>query len=418
MTAAEQPDSTFRRDELNYLFRDLAGFFHIALAVSGGSDSTALMVLANMWAKEVPHAPRVSVLTVDHGLRKGSRQEAETVGQWALELGFEHTILSWGGEKPRSRLQEKAREARYELLADWCRAHGVEALVTAHTIDDQAETMIMRLARGTGIEGLAGMTPVRQFGSVSLHRPFLGLTRERLRAFLKVQGHAWLDDPSNEDLQFERIRVRTLRSTLENAGFTAEALQETAQRARRADEALRVWRDNFIGEHVRRFEAGFCEIPAGDYRSLPEEMQIRVLDQLIQIFGAGGRAALSDLERLAGLMDSPEPRQRRSTLGGCQIALRQRSIVIGREPGRIDPRPVPLNGEIVWDGRWQITVRPPQPRLNVRPLGSLAGIARIKELPAFVQAGLPAICDGETPIFLPFCGQGPKTQRITVRFCR
>ena len=208
MPAAEQPEASFTNSELNHLFRDAAGISHVALAVSGGSDSTALMALAQQWAKQLSQPPRLSVLTVDHGLREGSFAEAESVAQWAKALGVEHTILRWIGDKPTSRIQETARQARYDLMTEWCRSHGAAALLIAHNIEDQAETIIMRLARGTGIEGLAGMHRVRLIDGTALYRPLLHLSRERLRSFLRARGQRWIDDPSNENTQFERVRIR------------------------------------------------------------------------------------------------------------------------------------------------------------------------------------------------------------------
>ena len=418
MAAAERAEAAFSRDELNHLFRDLAGADHIALAVSGGSDSTALMLLVHAWARGQTQPPQVSVLTVDHGLRDGSGAEAEAVSQWTRTLGQQHAVLSWSGEKPSTRIQERARQARYKLLTQWCKENGAAVFLTAHTIEDQAETIVMRLARGTGIEGFAGMRRSSLLDGIILRRPLLNISRQRLRAYLQAQNHSWIDDPSNENSQFERIRVRKAWPEIERAGLTAYALHETAYRALRADNALHAICDDFIAAEVQRFPEGYCAVDLQSFRKLPDELRIRVLDRLTLIYGAGQRAELAALERLEGWVSIVEPQRKRATLAGCLIALRQKSILFGREPGRISHVPMALRGQGVWDGRWQISVDSPLAELNVRPASLVSGVPRVKSLPAFVQAGMPAIFDGEKPVFLPDRGQLAENLKVTATFCR
>jgi tRNA(Ile)-lysidine synthase len=375
------------------------------------------MVLAQAWRSNRP-APRITVLTVDHGLRKGSRAEAETVARQAAGLGLAHVLLHWEGEKPAARLQETARKARYQLMAGWCRSQGAGVLVTAHTVEDQAETMLMRLARGTGIEGLAGMPVQRELDGVLLYRPLLHLTRERLRTFLGARGIFWIDDPSNEDLQFERIRVRKALPALAGIGITPAALEETAFRARRADQALNAVCEDFIAAHVDRRPEGYCRVPRGAFGALPTELRIRVLDHLILIYGPGPRAALSGLERLETWFTRSDTVQKRTTLAGCEIAMRVREFLLGREPGRIPLAPVPVDGQLLWDGRWDIRTPEGRQGLNVRPVRALSGIVRNRLLPGFVQAGLPAICDGDVPVCLPHSGQACREAGVSARFLR
>jgi tRNA(Ile)-lysidine synthase len=408
--AARKRPGTFRADELNDIFSVVRGAGRVALAVSGGSDSTALMMLACAWAKTISDGPAISVLTVDHGLRPQSIAEAADVAARSLSLGLHHTILRWEGEKPTTALQANARDARYRLMTEWCQANGVRYLLTAHTIEDQAETVIMRLARGTGIEGLAGMAAPRMLNQIMILRPLLAIERQRLRDFLSDRGAGWSEDPSNRNEAFERVRIRNAAPALTEAGLTPSALAQTALRALRAQRALdRAVRD-FLRSHHRHHGEGYGEVDHPAFLDLPEEIRIRVLDILIETYGPGARAELASLERLerwfTGVSGARAPAPR-ATLGGCQVSLRARNFLIGREAGRIDQTPVPLTpgASLVWDGRCTVEVGPSAPPLTVRPLAAMPGVKRAPGLPAFVQAGLPVFCDsGHRPLAAPHIG--------------
>jgi tRNA(Ile)-lysidine synthase len=205
------------------------------LAVSGGPDSVSLMRFAAATARD-PGA--LLVATVDHGLRPGSRAECDAVAASAQACGLRHAILTWDGDKPRTRVQEAAREARYRLLAAAARAAGATQVVTAHTLDDQAETVLMRLAAGTGIGGLAAMRPAVERHGVTIARPFLSLRKARLVASCEAQGWPFHDDPSNADPRFARARLRRMATLLETEGLTPERLGAIAERAHQTEEAL------------------------------------------------------------------------------------------------------------------------------------------------------------------------------------
>ena len=205
MRAAEAELHTFTKRDCEKLFAALRGEQHIALAVSGGSDSMALLQLAAQWAKD---SVKISVLTVDHGLRPEAAAEANKVAAWCDSLVLDHHTLRWEGMKPKTGLQAKARTARYDLMGNWCKANGVKFLLTGHTLDDQAETVLMRQARTDTAESLAGIWETADWAGVKLFRPLLGQSRSDLRAYLKSLGQPWIDDPSNLDTRFERVRVR------------------------------------------------------------------------------------------------------------------------------------------------------------------------------------------------------------------
>ncbi len=233
--AAERPVTPA---EVETLFAGLAEARGIVAAVSGGPDSSCLMHLIAAW-RETGARPPVVVATVDHGLRPESAGEARRVARWAKALGLRHKILTWEGDKPATGIQEAAREARYRLLADLARQVKASHVVTAHTRDDQAETVVMRLVRGTGVGGLAGMRPAIIRDEIVLARPFLGVAKARLLATCTAAGWPSLDDPSNADPRFARARLRAhLMPLLAREGLTADRLVALAERARRDADAL------------------------------------------------------------------------------------------------------------------------------------------------------------------------------------
>jgi tRNA(Ile)-lysidine synthase len=258
------------------LLAPLAQASAILLAVSGGPDSTALLKLAADWRAADPSRPDIFAASVDHGLRPEARAEVEAVAELAQKLGVPHAILTWEGEKPRSALQEKARAARYGLLVGHARAIGADSLCTAHHADDQAKTVLMRMARGSGIAGLAGMRPVSAIDGLRLLRPLLDIPKSGLVAFCHAQGLAFAQDASNVDDRFARARMRKLAGVLAAEGLSAARFTELARRAARADDALAS-----MAQHVTN---KVCTRPANgariDFAALlnePEEIGLRVL---------------------------------------------------------------------------------------------------------------------------------------------
>src|SRR5579885_561277 len=224
------------------LFHDLQRWPALVLAVSGGPDSTALLWLVARWRKSLAWGPKLVAVTVDHGLRAESKDEAKAVAALARKLGVTHRTLRWTGKKPSTALQQAAREARYKLLVQAATRAGAPAIVTAHTLDDQAETVLIRLTRGSGLTGLAGMRrsrPVPEARSdLTLLRPLLSIPKSRLIAPLAATRIPFARDPSNIDPRFTRARLRGLMPKLAEEGLDARRLALFASRLRRADEAL------------------------------------------------------------------------------------------------------------------------------------------------------------------------------------
>lgn len=223
-------------DQIDALFQPLQDVGSLLVAVSGGPDSTALLLMAADWAAR--RGAGVAAATVDHALRPESALEARMVATLSAKLGVPHATLVWTGEKPPTRVQERAREARYRLLVEHARAIGADAIATAHHAGDQAETVLFRLMRGSGVAGLSGMEARSRRDDITVARPLLGVAKSDLIAFCRSRLAVFADDPSNANLRFARPRLRALIDRLGEEGLTAESLLRLARRAGEADEAL------------------------------------------------------------------------------------------------------------------------------------------------------------------------------------
>lgn len=287
----------------------------LVLAVSGGPDSMALLHFARAIAALSPARPRLIAATVDHGLRPESRAEAEMVAGWCASLRIPHRLLVWEGEKPRTRLQERAREARYDLLAACARAEGAQAVLTAHHADDQAETILFRLLRGSGPAGLAGMATVSQRDGMTVGRPLLHLRKAELVSFCRSAGQPFVEDPSNRDPRFARTRVRRLVRLLEAEGLEAMGLDRLARRAARAEAALAAATDELAKVIAKQ----------GHVRALadaPVEIALRWL--MREVAARTGRAPRLDraealIPRLLGALRAADTLV--ATLGGLVLRL-------------------------------------------------------------------------------------------------
>jgi len=273
----------------------------ILLAVSGGPDSVALMRLVAHWrdARVGDLTPPIHVASVDHALRAGSAAETARVALWAAGLGLPHHALVWPGAKSKTRIQERARAARYELLADCAHAIGADHLVTAHHADDQAETILFRLARGSGIAGLAGMAASAMKGELRHMRPLLDLTKADLVAFCASEKLAFFQDPSNENPLYARARLRRLAGLLSREGLTAEGLLRLGRRARRAEAVLAARLETFAASLAVTREPGRASLPLAPLGAEPEEIVLRLIEREIKaITGASTPIRLERLEAL------------------------------------------------------------------------------------------------------------------------
>jgi tRNA(Ile)-lysidine synthase len=314
-----------------------------AVAVSGGGDSLALMLLLADWAKRAQ--PPVALI-VDHGLRKGSAGDARKAAGWARDAGLMAHVLSWKGAKPSSDIEGAARTARYRLMGEWCQAHGIRALYVAHTLEDQAETFLLRLGRGSGLDGLSAMRarapyPLPGHDDLLLVRPLLDFTRTELRAFLKARHQDWLDDPMNADPRFARVKLRQAAPALAVLGLSPRRLSGAAAHLARARAALDAATGAWLTESCR-FETGRALVDGRSLAGLPEELGLRALAHILgRVSGHAYRPRFERLERLYAALCAGEFRAAR-TLHGCRIGPAARrdavfgpgTLTILRERGR------------------------------------------------------------------------------------
>jgi len=336
-------DDVVGDDEANALFRGLEGLDGLVLAVSGGADSTALLVLAARWAKRLKRAPELLAVTIDHGLRPQAAREAAAVKRLARRLGVRHRTLRWRGKKPKTGLPQAARMARYRLLAQAAALQGYAHILTAHTLDDQAETVLFRLARGSGLIGLAGMAqasplPVGGQGTIFLVRPLLHVAKVRLVATLKAARIAYSEDPTNRDPRFTRARLRMLMPALAREGLDAHGLARLAARLARAEATIAV--------AVAAARAALTPAPwtprgpimfeTARFADLPAEVALRLLGQAIAHSGNEGPVELAKLEALYDSLRRARSGLRR-TLAGALITLGADRLTVERAPARRTP---------------------------------------------------------------------------------
>ncbi|MGA7326138.1 MAG: tRNA lysidine(34) synthetase TilS [Rhodomicrobium sp.] len=342
-----------------------------ALAVSGGPDSTALMALAHRWARTTGRgASFFSVLTVDHGLRPESIEEAAFVAVHAKEFGFTHATLTWTGEKPKAAVQAASRRARYGLIAAYCSDNGLDCLATGHTEDDQVETFLMRLARGSGLDGLAAIAPVSELGELPLIRPLLQFSKARLAAYLRSQSIAFVCDPSNSNRAFERIRMRLAAKELASAGISRKAISRSVARLGRSRRALSNAKEDFLVHHFHVTKLGQGEVSLDALRNVAGETCLRVLANILMLIG--GKEEPPRMAKLEHLMEVLASGKRQTVLGGCLLISARKKLQVYREFGRLNGAPTACNpgSTLVWDGRFLVSF--PEgidEKISVAPLG-------------------------------------------------
>lgn len=254
-------------------------------AVSGGADSTALMLCADMWARRAGRP--LTVVSIDHGLRAAAADEARKVARLCADRGIACRIVTLGlSSDVTGNVQQRAREARYAALQGVARETGSPAILLGHTADDQAETVLMRLIRGSGVDGLAGMRPARALEDATLLRPLLGFSRAQTEATCRAAGVDWVCDPSNDDPAYTRVRIRRLRAALAEEGLGTDRLLTTAAHMRRAQGALDAVADAVWQDCVSDPGDGTLTIDRAGFAALAEEPALRLLSRAVQRVGA------------------------------------------------------------------------------------------------------------------------------------
>jgi tRNA(Ile)-lysidine synthase len=393
----------------------------VAVAVSGGGDSMALALLAAAWSKG--RGGEIVALTVDHGLRPEAAAEARRVARWLKPHGIAHRILRW---RPPAALvsgvQAAARDARYRLLTDWCRRRGILHLALAHQQEDQAETFLLRLDRGSGLDGLAAMAPVAERDGVRLIRPLLPVPRARLRATLQDMRQPWIDDPSNENPAHARIRMRRLLPVLAADRVDAARLAETAAHLGRARAAFDDRVAALLARAAALFPAGYLRLDPASLRDAPADVSLRALARCLVTVGGGGYGPRRErLERLhaairAGRLGGG------ATLAGCRVLPRRGALLICREPALVvEEVPLAPGGSVLWDGRFEIRLsKGSGSRLVVRRLGTIgwATLAaahpelRRSPIPPAVRPSLPALWAADKVVAVPHLDIAPPDRHI------
>lgn len=326
---------------------------HVAAGVSGGADSMALALLADRWARE--RGGKVTALIVDHGLRADSAAEAEAVGHWLAARDIAHTVLRWEGPKPGSAIQHAARNARYRLLTAWCREAGVLHLLLAHQRDDQLETMLLRRERKSGPDGLAAMAAVAERAELRILRPLLGMPSARLRATLRQRRQAWVEDPSNLNPAFARVRMRAVLA----GGAPADADRLAGEVHHFGRERLRAEAEvaRLLARSVAVYPAGWATIDPAPWRAGDPAIARRALVRVVLTVGGGDYAPRGDrLDRLLDAILGGALGGGR-TLAGCRILPDRGGILVMREAAKAQERIVIDHpGRFVWDGRFEVTV--------------------------------------------------------------
>ena len=378
--------------------REFAGFFApfsdlisknapFAVAVSGGADSMALCLLADLWAKM--RGCQVIALTVDHGLRVEAAAEAKTVASWLFACDIEHHILSWQGVKPASGIQAAAREARYALMIDWCQENNVTVLMTAHHLEDQVETFLLRAERGSGLDGLACMAAETKMSGIILLRPLLSVSKNRLRETLIALNQDWLEDPSNQNPAYRRSKMRKLVAAMEQSGQDANRISALieyfASLRRSTSEIVTI----FINEAVQIFPEGYGVVQGDVLRQLPESIIERILVRLTMVFG--GKTYPPRRDRLVRAVTQLKKAAFRGfTLGGCRFSVKSNEIMICREMRGISTRQIASRDSFVWDNLFAIEISGvARSTASLAPLSKKGWVEILQKRPELREISLP-----------------------------
>lgn len=426
MTGLSKP-SPIEADEARVLFAShfatLGPTSKLAIAVSGGADSVALMRLMARWAAEEGARPCLHVLTVDHGLRPQAAEEAQGVAAWAAELGLDHGVLTADEAPPRSGIQAWARDLRLRLMGEWVGAHGATGVVLAHHLEDQAETLAMRLARGSGLSGLSAMRREAVIGDLLLYRPLLGVSGARLRATVESLGQDWIEDPGNSDPRFERVRLRkalAAKGALTRSGLDAGALAASAGRLGRADAAVEHYVARCLETAASIDRSGYATVDGKVFEAAPLEVRLRVLARLIGWVGARPPPPLgAGLEALlAGLERNPA-----ATLGGCRVARTKTGLLVSREIRDLETLKLSPGETVLWDGRFTLGLQGARAPVDIRPLG-VAGfaaaqteVAELGSIPPRAGRALPGGFRGSSLAAPPVFTSKTAGERLRVEFC-
>lgn len=315
----------------------------IVVGVSGGTDSLYLTYLLNEWAKQKRQT--LLAVTVNHNLRPNSKEEAEWVHKTLQKQTISHTILSWDGIKPKTKIEEKAREKRYELLINFCHQHKAKFLFLAHHQQDQAETFWARLSRGSGLDGLCGIAPISKRAGITIVRPLLNTPKTVILKTLKQNRLKWAEDPMNQDLTYERVQWRKAQGQLDKLGLQSTNITKSEERLQRAKEALDFYTQDFLQNHLHKSPYGFVSMDEKSFLTLPQEIRIRALIQILNLFNKKNKIiSLESVEKI--IFNTPKY----ATLAGCQWVISHHQIFVAPELKSLSSINITPNTWTVWGG--------------------------------------------------------------------
>ena len=337
---------------------DFTGSGAVVVAVSGGGDSLALLFLLHDFLRRLPASPSLLAVTIDHGLRAESSKEAEAVGHLAAAHAIPHRILQWKGTKPATGISAAAREARLALLAEAAREAGAALIFTGHTGDDQAETLAMRRERGEG-RGSAGIAPATLYDNeIWFVRPLLGTRREALRACLRERGISWFEDPTNQDLRFERARMRSKLDDSSIVQLVTDAREAAAARKHAGKKAA-----GLIAEAAEKIAPGLLRLRLSAFRGA----EAGIYAFRILLAAAGGTPFLPDEARSSSLLARALEQDFRANISRAVVQSRQGQLYLHRELRNLPE--MPAAGRFTWDGRYRMDASTAVQGLAIAPFG-------------------------------------------------
>ena len=385
----------------------------IAIAVSGGVDSMVLMNLAK--ESDFLNDKNVFILVVDHDLRAESKQEAKFVKNEAKKIGFPTRILKWKGSKPNKRIQEEARNKRYSLLINFCRENNINNLYLAHHLDDQIETFLFRMFRGSGLQGLTSFSSSYERNGLTLIRPLIDTPKSELISYARRKKINWVEDPSNENQKYDRVKLRKVLPLIYKEGFDKKVFLKSVKKLRLANQALDQITKEFVLQYVIINKNISVFIKKELFLTAPEDVQLRVLQNTIRIF-SGERYYSPNYLKILNLMNWARNDNDISakTLGGTIFRKRKGGLILYKEVKKLnDIKPIKLSKSKykAWDNRFLIKINK-SVKGEISYLGNegvkilkskkILGKKGFNGIPLTALYSIPAMWDGKRLISAPF----------------
>ena len=328
----------------------------IAIAVSGGIDSMVLMKISSL-SKKIK-SNNIHILTINHDLRKGSKEETLFVRKEADKLGLKVSILTWKGKKPKSGIQEKARKKRHNLLFNYCKKNNISDLFFAHHLDDQIENFIFRMFRGSGIVGLTSFSNFSKIDKINLIRPLIDTPKSDLLLFAKKQKIEWIEDPSNLNLDFDRVKIRNVLKNFYDSGFDKKLFLKSIRKLKSINEDIELLTGDYITKYIEVYENIYVSIKKEFFSNSPKEIQMRVIKNCISFFAPEQLYSPKDI-KIINILNwiKCNPKVDSKTLGGTLFKKNNNVIILYKEVNKLSHiKPVNISKSEFksWDNRFLV----------------------------------------------------------------